>query len=165
MSERRIGHLPIAERGRLVGIVTRTNLIRRQSISVAFMIGDINKAEDVAALKGVVDQVPQLLAQLVGAGVEAFKVGLLVTSVTDAVTKRLIDLAEAQARPAAGALSLARLRQPGPARADRHLGPGQLPHPRRKLRRARRTATTSPTSPRTSPTAWTSAATSIARAR
>ncbi len=99
MSERRIGHLPIADRGRLVGIVTRTNLIRRQSISVAFMIGDINKADAVPALKGVVDHVPQLLAQLVGAGVEAFKVGLLITSVTDAVTKRLIQLAETRLGP------------------------------------------------------------------
>jgi CBS domain-containing protein len=99
MSEQRIGHLPITKRGRLVGIVTRTNLIRRQSLSVAFMIGDINKGKDVAALKVVVDQVPHLLAQLVGAGVEAFKVGLLVSSVTDAVTKRLIDLTEARLGP------------------------------------------------------------------
>jgi CBS domain-containing protein len=95
MGERQIGHLPIAEQGRLVGIVTRTNLIRRQSISVTFLIGDINKAVRVADIAAVVAEVPQLLAQLVGAGVEAFKVGQLVTSVTDAVTKRLIALAEA----------------------------------------------------------------------
>lgn len=96
MGERQIGHLPIAEQGRLVGIVTRTNLIRRQSISVTFLIGDINKAVRVADIAAVVAEVPQLLAQLVGAGVEAFKVGQLVTSVTDAVTKRLLVMAEAE---------------------------------------------------------------------
>ncbi len=100
MGERQIGHLPIAEQGRLVGIVTRTNLIRRQSISVTFLIGDINKAVRIDDIAAVVAEVPQLLAQLVGAGVEAFKVGQLVTSVTDAVTKRLIGLAEADLGPA-----------------------------------------------------------------
>ncbi len=99
MGERQIGHLPIAEQGRLVGIVTRTNLIRRQSISVTFLIGDINKAVKIEDIAAVVAEVPQLLAQLVGAGVEAFKVGQLVTSVTDAVTKRLIKLAEVDLGP------------------------------------------------------------------
>jgi CBS domain-containing protein len=100
MSERQIGHLPIAERGgRLVGIVTRTNLVRRQAVSVAVLIGDINRAEAIPALRSVIDQVPQLLAQLVGAGVEAFKVGQIVTSVTDALTKRLLALAEARLGP------------------------------------------------------------------
>ncbi len=99
MGERQIGHLPIAEQGKLVGIVTRTNLIRRQSISVTFLIGDINKAVRIPDIAAVVAEVPQLLAQLVGAGVEAFKVGQLVTSVTDAVTKRLIKLAEADLGP------------------------------------------------------------------
>ncbi len=96
MGERQIGHLPIAEQGRLVGIVTRTNLIRRQSTSVTFLIGDINKSIRIKDIAAVVAEVPQLLAQLVGAGVEAFKVGQLVTSVTDAVTKRLIAMAEAE---------------------------------------------------------------------
>jgi CBS domain-containing protein len=100
MGERQIGHLPIAEQGSLVGIVTRTNLIRRQSISVTFLVGDINKAVRIPDIAAVVAEVPQLLAQLVGAGVEAFKVGQLVTSVTDAVTKRLLALAEAELGPA-----------------------------------------------------------------
>jgi CBS domain-containing protein len=99
MGEWQIGHLPIAEQGRLIGIVTRTNLIRRQSISVTFLVGDINKATRVEDIALVVDEVPQLLAQLVGAGVEAFKVGQLVTSVSDAVTKRLLALAEAELGP------------------------------------------------------------------
>lgn len=99
MGERQIGHLPIAEQGRIVGIVTRTNLIRRQSISVTFLIGDINKAKRIADIADVVAEVPLLLAQLVGAGVEAFKVGQLVTSVSDAVTKRLLAMAEAELGP------------------------------------------------------------------
>ncbi len=100
MGERHIGHLPIVDRGELVGILTRTNLIRRQSISVAFLIGDINEATETARLATVIANVPVFLAQLVGAGVEAFKVGQLITSITDALTKRLLVLALAKLGPA-----------------------------------------------------------------
>jgi len=96
MGERQIGHLPITRGRRLVGVVTRTNLIRRQSVSVGFLVGDINAATEIGEMAAVIAQVPQLLAQLVGAGVEPFKVGQIVTSVADALTKRLLALAEAE---------------------------------------------------------------------
>ena len=96
MSERAIGHLPVVERGQPVGIVTRTNMIRRQSISSVFMIGDIAKRERVEELAQVIQQLPQLLAQLVGAGVTPRRVGQIITSVADALTRRLLQLAEAE---------------------------------------------------------------------
>ncbi len=100
MGERHIGHLPIVDKGELVGILTRTNLIRRQSISVAFLIGDINEATEISRLAAITADVPLFLAQLVGAGVEAYKVGKLVTSITDALTKRLLVLAGKRLGPA-----------------------------------------------------------------
>jgi len=100
MSARGIGHLPIVEAGRPAGILTRTNLVRRQSLSAVAMISDIGRLDTVPELAGVVARVPQLLAQLVGLGVEAHKVGQLITSVTDALTRRLIELAEAEMGPA-----------------------------------------------------------------
>lgn len=96
MSERAIGHLPVVEKGRAVGIVTRTNMIRRQSISSVFMIGDIAKRERLDQLGEVTAQLPQLLAQLVGAGVTPRRVGQIITSVADALTRRLLQLGEAQ---------------------------------------------------------------------
>jgi CBS domain-containing protein len=99
MSERAIGHLPVVDKGGPVGIVTRTNMIRRQSISSVFMIGDITKREHLDELAEVIAQLPQLLAQLVGAGVTPKRVGQVVTSVADALTRRLLQLAEAQLGP------------------------------------------------------------------
>ncbi|MHC5655556.1 DUF294 nucleotidyltransferase-like domain-containing protein [Stappia sp.] len=96
MSGRGIGHLPVVEDGRPVGIVTRTNLVSRQSLSAAALVADIARLTDIDALAAVVGRVPQLLAQLVGLGVEAYRIGHLVTSVTDALTRRLIALAEAR---------------------------------------------------------------------
>ena len=99
MSERVVGHLPVVEQGRAVGIVTRTNMIRRQSTSSAFMIGDIAKRERLDELAGVIEQLPQLLVQLVGAGVTPKRVGQVITSVADALTRRLLQLAEVQLGP------------------------------------------------------------------
>lgn len=100
MSERRIGHLPVVVDRRPVGIVTRTDLVRRQSVSAVHMIGDIARSRENADLARIVARVPQLLAQLVGAGVDAHRIAAIVTSVTDALTRRLLVLAEERLGPA-----------------------------------------------------------------
>lgn len=99
MSMRSIGHLPIVEAGRPVGILTRTNLVRRQQVSAVYMIGDIARLHEPAALAKVIGKVPELLTQLVGAGVEAHKVAQVITSITDALTVRLLALAEEKLGP------------------------------------------------------------------
>lgn len=99
MSERKIGHLPVVENGKTVGILTRTNLVRRQSVSAVYMISDIGKLQDIGDLADIVAQLPQLLAQLVGAGVAPARVGHTITSVADALTKRLLTLGEAEFGP------------------------------------------------------------------
>lgn len=100
MSSRGIGHLPIVEDGKPVGIITRTNLVRRQQVSAVYMIGDIRRLSSSAELAKVIEEVPALLAQLVGSGVAAHQVGHVITSLTDALTVRLIQLAEEKLGPA-----------------------------------------------------------------
>ena len=92
--ERRIGHLPVTENGHLRGVLTITDLVRHQSLADIFLITEIKAKRSVEDLAGVVSKVPQLLAQLNGAGLGAHKIGRIITSVTDALTVRLIDLAE-----------------------------------------------------------------------
>ncbi|MCA1299772.1 DUF294 nucleotidyltransferase-like domain-containing protein [Stappia indica] len=99
MSSHGIGHLPVVDDGRPVGILTRTNLIQRQSLSAVAIISDIGGLTEIADLAAVVGTVPRLLAKLVGLGVEAHRIGQLITSVTDALTRRLIQLAEADLGP------------------------------------------------------------------
>jgi CBS domain-containing protein len=96
MMERGIGHVPIVGDAGLAGIVTQTDLTRFQAESSAEVIGDAAHAADVAALARVTERIPQLLAQLVGAGNRHEVVTRLVTDVADAVTRRLLALAEAE---------------------------------------------------------------------
>ena len=97
---RRIGHFPVVDAGRLVGIVTRSDLLAQQSASAGLMILDIGRASDIPGIAAVVARIPSLLSQLVGSGVPAHTVTRLVTDVGDAATRRLIELAQERHGPA-----------------------------------------------------------------
>ncbi|MCC1491492.1 DUF294 nucleotidyltransferase-like domain-containing protein [Cognatishimia sp. F0-27] len=94
MMERSIGHVPIVEAGRLVGIVTQTDLTRFQAMSSADLVGRIARARDAAAMAKVTADIPQLLAQLVGSGNRHEVVTRLITDIADTATRRLLALAE-----------------------------------------------------------------------
>jgi len=99
MMERRIGHVPVVEGGRLVGIVTQTDLTRFQAVSSAELVGDIAKAADAAAMARVTARIPRLLVQLVAGGNRHEVVTRLITDIADAATRRLLTLAEARLGP------------------------------------------------------------------
>jgi CBS domain-containing protein len=100
MTERRISHLPVTDQGRLAGILTSTNLVRRQAVSAVFLVGDIAQRDRFEDFAEIVARVPAVLAQLVGSGVGAYDVGRIITTVSDALTRRLVALAERRLGPA-----------------------------------------------------------------
>jgi len=99
MLERRIGHLPVTEGGRLVGIVTQTDLTRFQAVSSAQFVRDAAMAESVAQLGATTARIPRLLAQLVAAHNAPEVVTRLITDIADTVTRRLLVLAERDLGP------------------------------------------------------------------
>lgn len=94
MLERRIGHLPVTDGGRLVGIVTQTDLTRFQAVSSAQFVRDAAMADNVAQLCAITARIPRLLAQLVAAHNAHEVVTRLITDIADTVTRRLLVLAE-----------------------------------------------------------------------
>ena len=96
MLERRIGHLPITEAGRLVGMVTQTDITRFQALTSSVMVRDIAGAQAVAELAEVTRRIPQLLVQLVGGHQAHEATTRLITDIADAVTRRLLAMAEDQ---------------------------------------------------------------------
>ena len=99
MMERGIGHIPIARSGKLVGIVTKTDLTRAQSTSSADLVRQIAKAEDIASMAGITARIPQLLVQLHGAGNRHDTVTRLITDIADTATRRLLTWAEEELGP------------------------------------------------------------------
>jgi CBS domain-containing protein len=100
MVERGITHMPVVDAGRLVGILTQTDLTRFQATSSAALIREIAGAPDTAVLARIVRRIPELLVQLVSAQNPHQTVTRLITDIGDATTRRLLTLAEAQLGPA-----------------------------------------------------------------
>lgn len=99
MMERRFGHVPIVDQFRLVGIVTQTNLTRFQATNSASLVHDVVRATTTDDMAGVTARIPQLLVQLVGAGNRHETVTRLITDIADAITRRLLALAEERLGP------------------------------------------------------------------
>jgi CBS domain-containing protein len=95
-----ISHLPIVDGGKLVGILTHSDFVRRQTASSLFMVADIAHCDDLQALQNAVAALPQLLVQLVEGGVDPAAIGRLITSVVDAITRRLLFMAQRDLGPA-----------------------------------------------------------------
>ena len=96
MLEHRIGHLPVARDGQLVGMITQTDLTRFQAVSSGQLVRDAAGAKTYAELAEVTSRIPQLLVQLVGANNAHDVVTRLITDISDTVTRRLLKLAEAE---------------------------------------------------------------------
>ncbi|MFD1796199.1 cyclic nucleotide-binding/CBS domain-containing protein [Paracoccus aurantiacus] len=100
MMERRIGHLPIVAGGRLVGMITQTDLTRVQSVSSSILIRDLASAPSVADMADVTARIPDLLVSLVAAHQRHEVVTRLITDIADAVTRRLLAMAVERLGPA-----------------------------------------------------------------
>lgn len=94
MVERGIGHVPIVDGPKLVGIVTQTDLTRAQALSSADLVGRVARADDADAMARVTADIPKLLVQLVETGNRHEVVTRLITDIADTATRRLLALAE-----------------------------------------------------------------------
>ncbi len=99
MMEYRLGHLPIVEAGKLVGIVTQTDLTRFQASNTAGFVSEAARAKTVEDLAAVTKRIPHLLVQLVAAGNRHDVVTRMITDIADVVTRRLLAMAEEKYGP------------------------------------------------------------------
>jgi CBS domain-containing protein len=99
MMERHLGHLPIVDGTALVGIVTQTDLTRFQATTSARIVADVAGAATAEDLARSTSEIQRLLMQLVAAGNRHEVVTRLITDISDAVTRRLLRLAEEELGP------------------------------------------------------------------
>ncbi len=99
MTRLNVHHLPVLDNDRVVGVVSTSDLVRFQSANAVYLVGDIYKAQDVDTLVQISTKVSELQVYLVTGGATADQVGQAVSAVTDAITVRLLALAEEQFGP------------------------------------------------------------------
>lgn len=99
MLERRIHHLPISAGGNLIGVITRTDILRQQSRSPIFLPRQLERARDMADLRRYCDQVADTVDALLDADMRVSDIGRVVAVAHDALVQRLLRDAEAELGP------------------------------------------------------------------
>ena len=100
MVSRGIHHLPITRDGRVFGVVTTRDLMTLQTRHPLYLAAQVQKAGSVAELVQTCRGIPRLFELLVASGMRAEQVPKVLTTLSDAVTRRLLDLAEQRLGPA-----------------------------------------------------------------
>jgi CBS domain-containing protein len=99
MARQNIHHVPVMEDGRVVGMVTATDVTEQHSTSAVYLAGEIHKQTTLDGLVACAGKLKLLQKHLSNAGASAFATGHIVTAITDALTSRLLHLGEARLGP------------------------------------------------------------------
>lgn len=94
MARHNIRHLPVIEEEQVLGVLTATDLIHRQSNNPIYLINQIYKADSVEKLVKLAAQLPQTLCRLVKNGHNAKETGYSISSIGRAINCQLLKLAE-----------------------------------------------------------------------
>lgn len=100
MTRRHIQHLPVIDDQKLSGIISVSDFLRLEGRNSVYITNAINKAESVEVMQGYCQMIPQLQSQLVQMGAKAEHLTKIITAISTAVTRRLIELAEIKLGPA-----------------------------------------------------------------
>lgn len=103
MTRRGYHHLPVTDEGRLAGMVTTSDLILARQDDPVYLVQHVSRQDCAEDIREVLAGLPQLVQQWHQSGMRAHQVGRVLTAVADAVTVRLIQLAEAELGPAPAA--------------------------------------------------------------
>lgn len=124
MSESNIHHLPIVdEQQRAVGMLTAADLLRHQELSPLLLINQIHRQHALDSLANVCKQWPTLIINLIVTDMKPADVGKVIATVSDNLTRRVIELALEKFGPAPMAFQF--LVFGSQARRDQSLGSDQ----------------------------------------
>lgn len=96
MTRLSVHHLPVVDGGGVTGVVSSNDLVRYQTTNAVYLVSDLRRCSTPEQLAQVCAGLPELQIQMIASGATGYHVGQAISSVADAVTKRLIELAEAE---------------------------------------------------------------------
>ena len=89
-----ISHLAVEDRaGRIVGIISNEDLLEVQRNSISYLIKEVSTAETIESLKKIHNKIPVLVKILLESGSRVRNITYLISTVTDAITHRLVEFA------------------------------------------------------------------------
>lgn len=96
MARHNIRHLPVMKGNAVIGMITATDLIRQQSYNTIYLINEIHRADTLEELQQLSRQLPDTMATLVDSSLTAYDIGHAISSIGEAITQRLLRMAEEQ---------------------------------------------------------------------
>jgi len=94
-----VHHLPVISDKGAVGMFTATDVVLNQGGNAALLATSIAKAKDRDDLVETSQRIPALHSQLVKGGATSSQIGETLSHMTDAITVRLLQIAEAELGP------------------------------------------------------------------
>lgn len=92
MSRFNIRHVPVLDRGELVGIISERDLFSLQRLSLSNISTAIRATDELTHLQKCADDIRTFARNLLGQGVQARQLTTLISHLNDVLTERLIEI-------------------------------------------------------------------------
>ncbi len=99
MMQANIHHLPITSRGRLIGMVSRSDFMRLETEHPLYLVSDIGKQTTVRGVVEACQRMPALIIGQIESDTTGEQLGKFITTITDTVTRQLLRIAETELGP------------------------------------------------------------------
>jgi len=100
MTENNIHHLPVLDKSQVVGVITASDLMLAKEDDPVFIVQHIKRQNSVSDINGIVSGLHNLFAQWINSGIRAHQLSHILTAISDAVCRRVIELTIAKMGPA-----------------------------------------------------------------
>ena len=92
--KKNISHLAVKNsKGHIIGVVSTSDIHEMQRNSISFLVHEVEKSESVEQIEITTQRLPVLIKALIDSGARTQNITRIITSLTDAITKRLLTLA------------------------------------------------------------------------
>jgi len=93
-NKKNISHLAVVNsEGIISGVISNYDIYEMQRNSISFLVREVEHAESIYQIEKVTQKLPVLIKALIESGGRTQNITRIITSLTDAITKRLIELA------------------------------------------------------------------------
>lgn len=99
MLRRNIHHLPVVHKGRTLGLINLSDIIRHESQSSLYLVNSISNQTSVAGLRSLLRDLRGTYIRMVRDGATAHMIGSAISGIGRAFTQRLLELAEREFGP------------------------------------------------------------------
>ncbi|MEJ2256034.1 MAG: putative nucleotidyltransferase substrate binding domain-containing protein [Woeseiaceae bacterium] len=99
MMQQNIHHLPITAEGELIGMVSRSDFMRLETEHPLYLVSDIAKQTTVEGIVELSKRIPALIIGQIESEANGEQLGKFITTITDAVTRQCLRIAEGQLGP------------------------------------------------------------------